>query len=96
MDVQNEQNRTHARDEPRSGGGGCEHHSARKRLRKLGTRFGEREMEIYIDQLENVELISDKAMAINGGKTDVDVRAFSMEQFERARTNANTKKRSIS
>jgi hypothetical protein len=43
-----------------------------------------REMEIYIDQLENVELISDKAMAINGEKTDVDVRAFSMEQFERS------------
>ncbi len=43
-----------------------------------------REMEIYIDQLENVELISDKATAINGEKTDVDVRAFSMEQFERS------------
>lgn len=43
-----------------------------------------KEIELYCDQLENVELISEKAIAESTTPSSSEERTFSMEQFERS------------
>ena len=43
-----------------------------------------KEIELYCDQLENVELISEKAIAESNTPSSSEERTFSMEQFERS------------